>query len=63
MSLACRLVEEEVRGLCEGALAAAREVVAANRALHGDLSGELEREEKLEGAPLQVCGWRCVVLI
>lgn len=50
----CRMVEQEVRGLCEGALWVAREVVAANRTLHERLSAELEREEKLEGPALQV---------
>lgn len=43
-----------MRGLCEGALWVAREVVSANRALHERLSAELEREEKLEGPALQV---------
>ncbi len=40
--------------LCEAALAVARDVVAANRQLHDALSAELTREERVEGAVLQV---------
>ena len=43
-----------MRGLCEGALAVAREVVRANAALHDALSRDLEAQEKLEGVALQV---------
>ena len=39
--------------LCEAALAVARDVVSANRPLHDELSAELRREERVEGAPLQ----------
>ena len=53
----CRAVEGEVRALCEGALAAARDVVAANRRLHEALSARLTADERLEGAALQVRGW------
>lgn len=40
--------------MCEAALAVARDVVAANAALHEGLSAELRREERVEGAALQV---------
>ena len=53
----CRLVEREVRLMCEGALAVAREVVAANAALHEGLSAQLQAEERLEGEALLVGGW------
>ncbi|GIL68468.1 hypothetical protein Vafri_21728, partial [Volvox africanus] len=44
-----RLVEREVRELVEGALTVAMAVVAGNAALHRGLSGELQREERVEG--------------
>jgi hypothetical protein len=49
-----RAVEGEVRRLCEGALAAAREVVALNIHLHEELSEVLAVDEKLEGPRLRV---------
>lgn len=51
-----RAVEGEVKLLCEAALAVARDVVAANRQLHDAVSAELTREERVEGAVLQVGG-------
>jgi hypothetical protein len=50
----CRAVEAEVKLMCEAALAVARDVVAANAPLHEGLSAELRREERVEGAALQV---------
>ena len=46
-------VEKEVRSLCENALAAARDVIELNRELHAKISGELEREERLDGVALR----------
>jgi cell division protease FtsH len=46
-------VEKEVRSLCESALAAARDVIVLNKDLHARISGELEREERLDGAALR----------
>ena len=53
----CRAVEAEVKLLCEGALAVARDVVSANLRRHTDLSAHLRQEERVEGAALQVGGW------
>lgn len=44
-----RMVEREVRALCETALAAARDTIELNRDLHASLSSALEREERLDG--------------
>ena len=52
----CRAVEAEVKLLCEGALAVARDVVSANLRRHTDLSAQLRQEERVEGAALQVGG-------
>jgi hypothetical protein len=45
-------VEVEVKGLLEGALAAALAVTSSNRALHAEMSERLAADERLEGAPL-----------
>lgn len=47
-----RLAEEEAKRLVEGALAAAKECVAANRTAHEGLSAELEARERLDGPAL-----------
>eukprot|EP00887_Chlorella_sp_A99_P001199 scaffold14.g1199.t1 len=47
------LVEREVRLLCEGALAVAREVVASNARVHEGMSTQLQAEERLDGPALQ----------
>ncbi|KAK9902089.1 hypothetical protein WJX75_003893 [Coccomyxa subellipsoidea] len=47
-----RLAEDEAKKLVEGALAAARDCVAANRQTHEGLSAELEARERLDGNAL-----------
>lgn len=47
-----RLAEDEAKKLVEGALAAARDCVAANRRTHEGLSAELEARERLDGNAL-----------
>lgn len=47
-----QLVEEEVKGLLDGALAAAKDVVTANRLLHSELSAMLEARERIDRAEL-----------
>ncbi|EIE21197.1 ATP-dependent metallopeptidase Hfl [Coccomyxa subellipsoidea C-169] len=47
-----RLAEEEAKRLVEGALAAARDCVAANRRTHEGLSAELQAKERLDGNAL-----------
>ena len=46
-------VESEVKKLLDGALLVAKQVVEANKKMLYDLAGELESEEKLEGAALR----------
>lgn len=48
-----RLVEREVKGLLEGALAVAIEVVEYNQNIHEGLSNYLTKEERVEGDALQ----------
>ncbi|CAL8466132.1 g5668 [Coccomyxa elongata] len=47
-----RLAEEEAKRLVEGALAVAKDCVAANRKTHEGLSAELQHRERLEAADL-----------
>ncbi|KAG2484671.1 hypothetical protein HYH03_016558 [Edaphochlamys debaryana] len=47
-----RLVEREVREMVDGALTVAMDVVATNRGAHEGLSGELLKEERVEGERL-----------
>lgn len=48
-----RLVEREVKNLCDAALAVAGDVVTSNKKLHESMSFELEMNEKLESEVLK----------
>lgn len=48
-----KLVEQEVKGTLEGALAVAMAVVLSNKSLHEGLSRLLTKDERLEGEKLQ----------